>query len=190
MSAEGKPAEGKRAGAPTWWRVSVHVLTAATVLCAVLVVAGLLDYISFLPALFAQYYGLALCGIAWVVLLAFGLFRYRTWLPLLTPALVVVLLAVLIVFAVPQRVQLATSQSALDAAADRCPVSEDATWIGTYRFIRVLDEHGECFFYERSFIDQYGLVRLPAGPPADARMEWNMTLTHLDGDWYRFRWHF
>lgn len=176
--------------APRWWRISVAVLTVVVALLVLVVLAWTVDYVHFVIGMLAGVYGLGLAGLVWLILLTIGAVRYSVWRPMLASALLVVALAGLAWFSVPSSIQRAVSTAALNNAAAACPVSDGPVWVGAYRFTKVTELDGHCFFYKQGFIDGYGVVRLPDGPPADPRKQWNMSLTKQSDDWYRFTWHF
>lgn len=105
---------------------------------------------------------------------------------------IVLVAEVLLSSGLPQRAQLAASWSGLNAAAGSCAETGENSWAEIIRLDEVEPGAGvHCFLYRYgSFLNRDGFVRLPDGPPADPRRDWNMTVTHLDGDWYRFVWHF
>ncbi len=184
-----------RTGAPRWWRATTGIAVPGlvAVACGVMLwssAAPVVDFVYFMLAGWA----LVLLGVAWLVLVVIGWFRYRTVRrTLLAPAVVapalVLVTAALVVVQAPFRLGFLVSKPALaDAAAD-CTYSLEHRRIGVYSVRSTRELDGGClFFTQGGLIDSVGIAYLPGGAPhlGAPRHDGDIGYDHIGGDWYRF----
>lgn len=198
--AEDDPTEtstsGKQFGAarlPAWWYWLVLAVTAAAaVACLVILWACIPPTVMYAPFVLTLS-GLALLGLAWLVLAIVGWVKFRAWKLSTIAAVVVVLTGLLVMASVPSRAAFAVSQEMLGDLATECTRSLEHRRVGAYalRYVEPID--GGCLIHvEGGFLDSVGFAHLPDRKPdtGDLRRDDGIEYTELRGDWYTFVEHF
>jgi hypothetical protein len=168
-----------------WWTVTTVALVVLVGICCAAVVWFVASDGDFGYLLLLAGALLALAAL-WFICAAFGLIRYRAWLPS-AAAPVLVLVAIAVVYSgAAEQVGWRVSKAALEEAAAQCVPRSEPGRIGLYTIEWVDRPDTGCRFYTGGgFLDQVGFAYLPEGPPLE-RPGSETTYRQYDGSWYRF----